>query len=587
MKPLSENMYYGVVFFTMLLVLAFLPGRWAVAATIQVDVDRNPVEANESFAINFTANDAVDGQPDFRPLEENFKIISRNQSSNIQIIDGRMSRQTQWSLYVIPKRAGKLTIPSIAFGDDKSTPLQVTVNTAKAQPEDKSKSILFLENEVDKSSVYVQAQLIYTVRIYQAVNLLNASLSELSISDSDAIVEKIGEDKTYSKTINGRRFKVFEKRYLVFPQKSGTLTINPAELEAQYVDDRRALRTKLLRSEAINVEVKSKPMVQTVQNSVWLPAGQMQIKEEWPQEPPVFNVGEPVTRTITVVAAGLPSAQLPEIDMGPLKDMKHYLDQPLKEDKTSDEGIIGMRQEKIALIPTKEGKFVIPAVEIPWWNTEKDRLEYLRLPAREISVNPASQTAQADVGKRVEPEITTAPAVEEAVENVATPTPETLTQPQIIGVSKFWMWVSLVAIAGWLVTALAWWWSGRARVGSTVIQSDDLDALPLLRLDERPYVQMLQKACELSDAQAAKNALLNWGKVLWPEDHPGNLNELSRVTGGPLGAQLLMLNTYLYSNKNAPWNATNLWQAFTRFEKPSDSAEPLEGELLPLYKTTA
>jgi hypothetical protein len=569
----------------LLLVALFISGG-ASAATIKVNVDRNPVEVNESFSINFTANEAVDGQPDFRPLEENFKIINRNQSSSIQIINGRMSRQTQWSLYVMPKRTGKLWIPSIAFGDDQSPRLQVTVNSAKAQPADKGKSILFLESEVDKKSVYVQAQLVYTIRIYQAVNLLNASLSELSLSDSDAIVEKIDDDKSYNKRINGRRFKVFEKRYIIFPQKSGALTINPAELEAQYVDDRRALRTKVLQSDPINIEVKPKPMVQTVHNNAWLPASRMQIKEEWPQDPPVFKVGEPVTRTITIVADGLPSAQLPEINVGQMKDMKQYPDQPKKEDKKLNTGVIGMRQEKIALIPTKTGSYVVPPVEIPWWNTDKDRLEYLRLPKREITVKPGTQTAQQNQSQPPEPE--TPPSI---AANETPKTPNQTEQPQeaptvaqTAGVSDIWKWISLLAIAGWMTTIFAWW---RSRSQDSMTGSKK--SLPLLSMDDKKFVAMLKTACDQHNAQAAKNALLGWGKALWPEQSPGNLNELSRITGGTLGAQLLMLNTHLYSNKSASWDSTHLWQAFNRFKKPADedASTVLEGELLPLYKTTA
>ena len=565
----------------------FLVSFTATAATIKVDVDRNPVEVNESFAINFTANEAVDGQPDFRPVEKDFKIISRNQSSSIQIINGRMSRQTKWSLYVMPKRAGKLWIPSVSFGDDKSPRYQMTVNSAKTQPDDKSSGVLFLESEVDQTTVYVQAQILYTVRIYQAVNLLNASLAEVSLSDSDAIIEKIGEDKTYNKSIEGRRFKVFEKRYIIFPQKSGRLTINPAELEAQYVDNRQALRTKLLQSDAINITVKPKPLVQTVQNNVWLPARSMQIKEEWPQEPPVFKVGEPVTRTITVIADGLSSAQLPEIEMGEVKDMKQYLDQPLKEDRERSKGVVGMRQEKIALIPTQTGRYVIPGVEIPWWNTEKDRLEYLRLPQREITVNPGTQTAQADVGKAVKPE--DAPVESNIFESSDTqsaqpdePIENEINHPTA-SVSGFWMWVSLIALCGWIITALAWWFT---RKPSAPQIERNIKALPLIKMDHKHFVKALQSACEQHNAQEAKNALINWGKCLWPEQSPSSLNELSRITGGPLGAQLLMLNTHLYSNKNTQWDSTNLWQAFNRFEKQPDQSQDNDSELLPLYKTT-
>ena len=584
----AMNLVNPIVVKTAVLILFALASFQAAAATITVQLDRNPVEVNESFAINFTAKEAVDGQPDFRPLEDSFKVLNRNQSSNIQIINGRMSRQTQWTVFVMPKHAGKLLIPSIAFGDDRSPPMQVTVNDVKAQSSDKSTGVLFLENEADKTSVYVQAQIVYTVRIYQAINLVNATLSDLSLSDTDAIVEKIDDDTSYDKTVNGRRFKVFEKHYIIFPQKSGTLTINPAELQAQYVDTRRALRTKVLQSDPITIEVKPKPMVQTVQNNAWLPAKQLQLKEEWPQEPPVFKVGEPITRTITIVADGLSAAQLPEIKMAQVADMKQYPDQPAKDDQKSIQGIIGTRQEKIALIPTKTGSYVIPGVEIPWWNTEKDRLEYLRLPQRTITVQPGAQTAQQDT----QAPLAAAPMDASVAQNTASDTAtkkETPSEGEAIGtqpggVASFWMWVSLIAIFGWLITALAWWRKGNGTL-SKADSKQHFSSAP--SLNAKQYIKALKTACDQHNAQAAKSALLHWGKSMWPERSPGNLNELGRVTGGALGEQLLALNKNLYSNNKTSWDGATLWMAFSRFEKPADSPKASADALLPLYKTIA
>ena len=164
------------------LMLLLLTSLVAVAAKIDVDADRNPVESDESFAVTFTANDSVDGQPDFRPIEEFFKIISRNQSSSIQIINGKMNRQTQWTLVVMPKRTGDLWIPSISFGDDKSPRLPIKVNAAKQQSPNKGNDVLYLETEVDHKSTYVQSQIIYTVRVYQAVNLLNGLTANVTLT---------------------------------------------------------------------------------------------------------------------------------------------------------------------------------------------------------------------------------------------------------------------------------------------------------------------------------------------------------------------------------------------------------------------
>ena len=74
----------------------------------------------------------------------------------------------------------------------------------------------------------MQAQVILTLRIYHSVSLYDDStLSPLQMPE--ALVERLGEPRTYEKTINGVRHGVIEVRYALFPQKSGELTI-PAQL---------------------------------------------------------------------------------------------------------------------------------------------------------------------------------------------------------------------------------------------------------------------------------------------------------------------------------------------------------------------
>ena len=52
------------------LLLAWLAAGPALAATIEVSLERNPVRLNESFTLNFTADESPDGEPDFEPLPE-------------------------------------------------------------------------------------------------------------------------------------------------------------------------------------------------------------------------------------------------------------------------------------------------------------------------------------------------------------------------------------------------------------------------------------------------------------------------------------------------------------------------------------
>ncbi|WP_455219306.1 BatD family protein, partial [Kaarinaea lacus] len=188
--------------FVAILSLMLMMSSLSVAASIEATIDRNTVQENESINLTFSSDTDVDDDPDFSPLEKDYRILNRSQSSNISIINGRVSRQMTWQLMLMPKRSGNLNVPAIAFGNDRSNALTLNVVPATAGSSGIADDLVYVEAIVDKDKVYVQSQLVYTLRIYHAVQLRNASLSELEISDGDAVVEKLSENKTYEKIID-------------------------------------------------------------------------------------------------------------------------------------------------------------------------------------------------------------------------------------------------------------------------------------------------------------------------------------------------------------------------------------------------
>lgn len=209
------------------------------AANIKVFTDRNPVRLDESFTLVFDVASTVIG-PDFSPLHSDFDILNQSQSSQVNIINGQQHSSKQWRLSVIAKRTGQLVIPSISFGQDRSTPSIITVQPAQTSQPGKTPADLFLEIEVDSKNPYVQSQIIYTVRLFYAINLNNATLSEPQVKDTEGIVEKLGKDAQYETRRDGRRFVVLERKYAIFPQQSGDVIIEPLILDAKILEGRRS-----------------------------------------------------------------------------------------------------------------------------------------------------------------------------------------------------------------------------------------------------------------------------------------------------------------------------------------------------------
>lgn len=537
----------------------------ALAADIQVSVDRNPVGINQSFKLIFTANGDPDADPDFSPLERQLEILNQQRSSNSSWVNGQSSRSEQWILNVLATQSGELMIPSISFGADHSKPLKIKVIDTPQTPQ--SQDEIFLQVEATPEKAYVQSQIIYTLKLYRRVQITQASLGEPEIRD--ALVEKLGEDNTYATQSNGVDYWVTERKYAIFPQQSGLLTIAPLTLTAEVLSNQRPsfngffsrqlTETRRVKSKALSIAVMPVPQAFTAAN--WLSAESLALEESWSDDSLQVKVGEPLTRTVRLTARGATVGQLPELVSPPSLDgLKTYPDQPLlKEDKLGD-GINALREEKIAYIPSQAGDYRIPAIDITWYDAAKEKVEHATLPALTIHAIGTVQEAQVTATKPVEEPSQTAAASHE------------INRPE----TSLYIWQALSAFLaiGWLMT---WIWSRRQQPRSATSSPSEFSAPSTTSAEKK-----LRQACLNHDPQAAKHALLIWGKSHFDCD---SLTILAPHCPEPLAQQILHLNHSLYAQAPQPWQGQALWQAFEQrgnnhSTPPSRVDDPLE----PLYK---
>ncbi len=553
--------------------LLFVCGYWLAwpvwAAEIQVSVDRNPVNLNESFQITFSASAEPDGSPDFTPLRDNFEILNQQRSSNASWLNGKSSRSEQWILNVMAKQAGELLIPPVAFGADTSKPIKVVVSDAPVSAS--SDDEVFLEVQATPENPYVQSQVLYTLKLYRRVQITQASLNEPEIKD--AVVEKLGEDSTYSTQVNGLDYWVTERKYAIFPQQSGVFTIAPLALTAEVVAaqrprfngffNRQITETRRVSSKAVTLTVQ--PIPQEYKDPLWLSAQAVDLQQSWSDGRLQTTVGEPLTRTIRLTAKGTTVGQLPELaGQQTLDGIKTYPDQPvLNEDKQSD-GLIAVREEKIAYIPSKAGAYTLPALTLSWFNTQTQKIEVARLPEVTIQALPAAGSAPPAVAAATETaqKASTATAAASSASTPISPAQD----------SVFWQGLAAFLAMGWLATLTAWFVSRKKQpikpkaVTTTAAAIDD---------------KALKLACRDNDPQAAKQAVLLWGKNLFAAD---SLTAIAPRCPEPLRSEILALNQSLYAAHPLPWQGQTLWQAFSQAQIKPQQRRIQDDPLQPLYR---
>ncbi len=551
-KAVLTSLFYS------LLLLCVLVSSTVHATNITVTSSRNPVALDDSFHLIYEADSSVDDAPDFSPIYQYFDVLSSSQSTNMRSVNGSWSLKKTWDLSVIAKDVGKITVPAISFGSDLSPAIQITVRNStspgSASPDNQSSipAKIFLESSIDKKQGWVQSQFIYNIRLFRTVSITGASITDPVTSDPDAIIQQLSEDK-YQTTRNGLRYEVFERRYAIFPQKSGRLKIDPVTFVGRinstqprniFDQFRMSGQLKRLRSKSIDVNVKAAPAAINLQD--WLPASDVKIFEEWSDDIQKIKAGEPVTRTITIAARGLTAVQLPDLSFSEIKNLKQYPDKAITEDRQDTDGITGLKQIKVALIPVKAGSYTLPKIKLQWWNTRTNKAEVAEIPSITIT---ATGTAPKIETPLPPPLITQSPKYSEQTTNKQNALPATADQSNN---EPYWKWLSFFLAFAWLVTLVLLLKKPKSHA------TYDNNAKSSVKTAASNVV----KHAKNNDTVKVKLALIEWAQLFYNDDDLTNLTQITEHCSPQLKTEIRQLNHVLYSTDKESWQGGNLLIAF-------------------------
>lgn len=548
------------------LIIAFILccGSWSTSwAELEVSASRNRISLNDTLQLKVVFQGDSDDELDLSALEQDFDIVGRSTSSQLQIINGSMSRTKLWAIGLLPKRSGRLTIPQLCLDNDCSRPLTIEVSDQPPTAADGAE--VLLETELTPQRGMVQQQLLYRVRLFHRLPLVQGSLEPPQPQGVETLVQKLGDDRRYETYRDGWHYQVVERSYALFPQQSGKLRLAPQLFEGQLqAESRRRFdpfgdqgRVVRLRSDPKSLEIEPPASNQ----HRWLPAHGIMLEDSWQHTPPTLTVGEPATRTLTLRAAGLMAAQLPELPLTPPDSFKSYPDQALREDVVDPNGISGVIEQKVALVPTHAGSFELPAISLPWWDVEQQQWRIASVPPLTVQVLPAQRQVQ------TLPAVPPAPpaAMPQASEpKDATPAAATaLLSPPSTEPQRLWMAATLLCAVGWLSTTLLWLRARRPHSAVATARKDPRQG------DLTAARKQTLTAARNHDPQATRTALLIWGRLLWPQQATMSLEWWQQHSDTELTELLAQLSAHLYAAQPQPWNGDALARALQQWQPPT------------------
>ncbi|MCE2436518.1 MAG: BatD family protein [Pseudomonadales bacterium] len=488
-------------------------GKWVVAlaalvlaaqglAAISASVDRSVVEEGSTFRLTIESDGAAVTPEALDVLRTDFRITGTREASSFTFLNGVQSVSKKVFVTLLPNRTGKLDIPSIEVGDDRTDPISITVIGLSSELRQRISEHAFIEIEAEPRSQFVQAPIRVVRRLYYSASAkIASSLPSLdNLPETRVIVTQA--DQTTNAELDGRSYNVVSQAFTIYPEKSGALVL-PSFTVRVYLrspDMRRQFQERRITSEPVHLDVLPIPDAYPP-DQPWFPAYDIEMDRMLdPEDLSAVEVGATIRDEVSLVAVGLYGAAIPPISYRVPDGVRIYVDSPRTADGVRDGESVGNYFQNTNIVVTKPGEWVIDPVEITWWNLSEQRVDQVLLPEIRIATKVAPPIGEA----RAQPP--SSPNESPGFSQDSNPEPrarETAGTPASSAIAHDGSWLLLagVGVAGALLGAMAAVLIGRLDL-PTSPKRGDAQRTP----SARKFASRLQNA----DPAAKKRLLVDW-----------------------------------------------------------------------------
>ena len=385
------------------------------------------VGVGEPFRVEFTLNAKPDDKSFVAPSFEGFSVLagpSVSHGSSMQIVNGSMTKSFSYSIsYVLQaSKVGHITIGVATIAVDgksystRKTPIEVRQNQSEAaesnqQQEQQSleqrasqqlaEDDLMLRLSVSRSSVYKGEPVRAVLKLYSRVNVVGSEGAKIPSFDGFWSQALECDQGPFRETLGGKVYDAYNLgEYILYPQQSGKITIEPAKITIiaqMFVRNNRPRNSffdnthdiynlrRELRSPAVVIDVKPFP--------AGAPASFTGAVGRYTMEANLSsaNIAANSAANIDVKISGLgniaflqePKLQLPT-------SFELYDVKSTEQIRTTASGSTGFRRFEYPFIARAEGDYTIAPVEFTYFSPESG--EYVTLTSDYFAITVAPDT---------------------------------------------------------------------------------------------------------------------------------------------------------------------------------------------------
>jgi BatD DUF11 like domain len=373
--------------------------------SVRSEVDARKIGAQDQLQLTVTVEGS--GGPDeigLPPLTNLEVVGGPFQSTQISVVNGRMSQSRSYTYVLQPRGVGKAEIGAVTAGDQAAPAIPIEVVAGSIRPREQQSPTepfatdpfgdpfeqmfgrrrgrraapkLLIEAQPSRTRLRVGEPLVLTYYLYT-----QTAVSDLQFKDAPQYAGFWVEDLERPQvspsgepaTVGGesyRRFPVLQK--LLFPTKAGTLTIPPASF-------RIGLAQQGFFDTGGTVERATKPVAVTVESLPDVPGfsgavGRFRVTASLDRE--AVPLGEAATLRFRVEGTG----NLKWIDRGPKVEMagaKVYPPQTKSDLKPTPQGVTGSRTWEFVVVPQTTGAVEVPGLAFSYFDSASGKIATAR-----------------------------------------------------------------------------------------------------------------------------------------------------------------------------------------------------------------
>ena len=210
-----------------------------------------------------------------------------------------------------------------------------------------------------------------------------------TIEVADALVVFEGRGINLNESIGGAPYAGIQREYLVYPMRPGRIEVPPIDVTIVFAIDAKPSAPMRLSTRPLSFLAEVPAGAGGLDRFV--AARRLLVRQALEPQAKGLVVGDALRRTLTIDAEEAFAMMLPQITVAPIAGIAIYADPPRVEERAGERGAprTARRVESFTYRFERAGDYVLPGIEVSWWDIGSRQVRKAAVPAITLTVAPA------------------------------------------------------------------------------------------------------------------------------------------------------------------------------------------------------